>query len=300
MKLTLPLRPSSRRPPRVLAAAFVMSAFLGLACDSSPHGKDASPTSSQRTAHVAVRFDLPADTTPSVSVVAFRAEATEVSSADVLGTVDPLVTSAPESSCELREVGGAARSLRAQGGGVSLQELDGVSLQVAADELMQPEPRVYPTYADVVSGVIAEAGPHALRQVPESFTLVLAAKGDEPASVRLALPARPQVADSNDVPLDSRGSMSMKGDLVLHVSGPSRTFLEIHPFGAPLAIACAVPLGGWVVVPHDLLVKLIASAGRAPCSFEAVWRESRQFSAGSEATRVSYEARSSAVLELKP
>jgi len=94
--------------------------------------------------------------------------------------------------------------------------------------------------------------------------------------------------------------MSMKGDLVLRVSGPARTFLEIRPFGAPSAIACAVTSGGWVVVPHDLLAKLVATAGRAPVSFEAVWRESRLVQAGSETTRVSFEARSSAVLELRP
>jgi len=87
---------------------------------------------------------------------------------------------------------------------------------------------------------------------------------------------------------------------VLRVSGPPKTFLEIRPFGAPSAIACAVTSGGWVVVPHDLLAKLVATAGRAPVSFEAVWRESQLVQAGSEPTRVSFEARSSAVLELRP
>jgi hypothetical protein len=277
-----------------------MSAFVGLACDASPHGKDASTMSSQRMAQVSVRVDLPAGTAPAVSVLAFRAEATEVPSADVLGTVDPLVTPAPESSCELREVGGPARALRAQGGGVSLQELDGVAVQVTTEKVLRAKPRVYPPLADVVSGVIAEAGPYDLEQLPESFMLSLPVKGDEPASLRLTLPAHPQVADSNEVPLDSRSTMSMKGDLVLHVAGPPHTFLEIRPFGAPSAIACAVPSSGWVVVPHDLLAKLIDRAGRAPVSFEAVWRENRQVSAGSEPTRVSFEARSSAVLELKP
>ena len=50
----------------------------------------------------------------------------------------------------------------------------------------------------------------------------------------------------------------------------------------------------------DLLTKLVATAGRAPVSFEAVWRESRLVKAGSETTRVSFEARSSAVLDLQP
>ena len=118
--------------------------------------------------------------------------------------------------------------------------------------------------------------------------------------VRLAVPAAPTITDATSAPLDARTNMNMKGDLLLRVSGPPRTFLEIRPFGAPSAIACAVTAGGWVVVPHDLLAKLVATAGRAPVSFEAVWRESRLLQAGSEATRVSFEARSSAVLELRP
>jgi hypothetical protein len=125
-------------------------------------------------------------------------------------------------------------------------------------------------------------------------------KGDEHATLKLVLPRALSVSDSSETPLDARTTMSMKGDLVLRVSGPAKTFLEIRPFGAPSAIACAVSPGGWVVVPHDLLAKLVATAGHAPVSFEAVWRESRLVPAGSEATRVSFEARSSAVLELRP
>jgi hypothetical protein len=152
----------------------------------------------------------------------------------------------------------------------------------------------------VVSGVIGEAGPLDLGQIPEAVTLVIPTKVGEQATLKLMLPRAPSVADSSETPLDARSSMSMKGDLVLRVSGPPRTFLELRPFGAPTAIACAVASSGWVVVPHDLLAKLVASAGRAPISFEAVWRETRLVPVGSEATRVSFEARSSAVLELRP
>ncbi len=233
-------------------------------------------------------------------MLAFRAEAVDLAAADVLGAVDPLVTPSPESSCELRDVAGSARALRNQGGAVSLDELGGVSLQVDANETLRPAPRVYPPLADVVGGVIGEAGPRDLGQVPDAFLLAVSAESAPSASVRLTVPAAPIVADSNEVPLDTRTVMSLRGDLVLRVAGPPRTFLEIRPFGAPSAIACAVSTGGWVVVPHDLLVKLVATAGRAPVSFEAVWREHRLLSAGSEITRVSFEARSSAVLDLKP
>jgi len=296
-----PSNPS--RPSRAIhgwAAFFALALGVGLGCDSGSRGKDASPATSQQMAQVAVRLDLPSGGAPSVSVLAFRAEAVDVAAADVLGAVDPLVVAAPLSSCELRDVAGSARMMRTQGGSVSLQELGGVTLQVSADESLHPAPRVYPPLADVVGGVIAEAGPLDLGQLPEALTLALATPTSDRAMVKLSLPNAPSVSDSSETPLDAHTTMSMKGDLVLRVSGPPRTFLEIRPFGAPSAIACAVSSGGWVVVPHDLLVKLVATAGRAPVSFEAVWREDRAVQAGNETTRISFEARSSAVLELRP
>lgn len=179
-------------------------------------------------------------------------------------------------------------------------KLETVELEVNAEVTLQPAPRVYPPLADVVGGVIGEAGPRDLSQVPDTFTLAVGTQSQRLATLRLAVPAAPGVSDVNEQPLDTHTSMSMKGDLVLHVSGPPRTFMEIRPFGAPSAIACAVSTGGWVVVPHDLLVKLVATAGRAPVSFEAVWRETQLLVAGNETTRVSLEARSSAVLDLQP
>jgi hypothetical protein len=303
----MPLFPKKRRRSHVsrspVGARGVLVALLlsaGVACESGSHGKDAAPATNQRMSQVSVRLDLPSGGAPSVSVLAFRAEAIDMSTSDVLGAVDPLVSPAPESACELRDVAGTARMVRAQGGTLNLEELGGVALQVATEESLRPAPRVYPPLADVVSGVIAEAGPLDLDRIPDSMTLVVPTKGNEHATLAMALPRAPSISDSSEVPLDTRATISMKGDLVLRVSGPPRTFLEIRPFGAPSAIACAVTTGGWVVVPHDLLAKLVATAGRAPVSFEAVWRESRLVQAGSEATRVSFEARSSAVLELRP
>jgi hypothetical protein len=288
------------RPPRWLAAALVSAGLAAMGCDQSSHGKDAAPTTSQRLAQVSVRLDYAVGNAPAVSVLAFRAEATEVTSSDVLGMVDPLVAPSPESSCELRDVAGAARALRAQGGTVDLQELDGVTLEGDGGEVLRPQLRVYPPLADVVGGVIGEAGPRDLGQVPASFTLAVPSGNEQPASLKLAVPAAPAIVDGSDTPLDAHTSMSTKGDLVLRVLGPARTFLEIRPFGAPSAIACAVTTGGWVVVPHDLIVKLVATAGRAPASFEAVWRENRLLSTGSETMRVSFEMRSSAVVDLRP
>ena len=281
---------------RVLVIS-LLGAALG--CDSGSHVKDASPTASQHMAQVSVRLDLPSGGAPALSVLAFRAEATDVASPDVLGAVDPLVAPSPESACELRDVAGTARAVRAQGGFVNLQELSGVSLFAGQESALRAAPRVYPPLADVVSGVIAEAGQLGLSRVPEAIDLAVPTQAGD-ATTRLTAPKSLSVADSNGEALDVGKQLSMKGDLVLRVSGPPHTFLEVRPFGAPSAIACAVTSGGWVVVPHDLLVKLVASAGHAPVSFEAVWRENRLVSAGGEAVRVSFEARSSAVLELRP
>ena len=280
--------------------AFLASAALGFGCDSGTHAKDASPATNQRLSQVSVRLDLPSDGAPSVSVLAFRAEAIDMASSDVLGAVDPLVAPSPETACELRDVAGTARMVRAQGGTLNLEELGGVALLVEADQSLRPAPRVYPPLADVVSGVIAEAGPLDLSQVPQTLTLTVPGKTGGHATLRLTLPRAPSVSDASYAPLSTGTPVEVKGDLVLRVSGPPKTFLEIRPFGAPSARACAVSSGGWVVVPHDLLAKLLANAGSVPISFEAVWRENRLAQVGGETTRVSFEARSSAVLELRP
>jgi hypothetical protein len=296
LRASLPVVPSGTRRGLL---TFLVGSALALGCESGNHGKDASPVTSQRLAQVSVRLDLPSGGAPSVSVLAFRAEATDVAASDVLGAVDPLVAPSPESACELRDVAGTARMVRAQGGTLNLEELSGVSLQAGVEQTLRPAPRVYPPLADVVSGVIAEAGPLDLPQMPDSIGLTVPTQGPD-SNVKLVLPRTLSVADGSEKPLDAKTHLTLKGDLVLRVSGPPRTFLEVRPFGAPSAIACAVTSGGWVVVPYDLLVKLVASAGRAPVSFEAVWRESRLVPAGNEAVRVSFEARSSAVLELRP
>jgi hypothetical protein len=295
-----PRATSSTRPRGVWAAALLGVGIAGFGCDAGSHGKDASASTSQRLAQVSVRLDFPSGSAAAVSMLAFRAEAIDVASGDVLGAVDPLVAPPPESACELRDVAGTARALRAQGGTVSLRELGGVMLAVDGDHGLRPALRVYPPRADVVAGVIGEAGPLDLSEVPRTFTLAVAGRTEPPSRLELVVPPVPSVLDNEGAPLDSHTSMSIKHDLVLRVSGPARTFLEIRPFGAPSAIACAVSTGGWVVVPHDLLAKLVATAGRAPVSFEAVWREDRFLVAGSDPTRVSFEARSSAVLDLRP
>jgi hypothetical protein len=286
------------RSARVLAC--LLSLPL-LACESGAHIKDGSVPQTQKVAEVSVRLDVPSSGAPALSVLAFRADVTDRFAGDVLGVVDPLVAPAPDGPCELRDVAGQARALRAQGGTVDLEELGGVSVEAGPHgSALRPAPRVYPPYAEVVGGVVAEAGPVDIAEVPQALTLVLPGPAGRPAKVLLALPVSPHVVGHDQVPLATGTPLDGSGDLLVHVTGPARTFLEIRPYGAPVAVACPAGAGGLVVVPHELLVRMTAAAGGVPVSLEAVWRESRMVGAALPPTRVSVEVRSSTVVDLRP
>ena len=141
-------------------------------CENGPHTRDGAVPVTQRIAEVSVRLDVPSAGAPALSVLAFRADVTDRSTTDVLGVVDPLVAPAPDGACELRDVAGQARSLRAQGGAVNLEELSGVSVTAGPNGPgLRPAPRVYPPFAEVVGGVIAEAGPVDIAEVPHTLAL---------------------------------------------------------------------------------------------------------------------------------
>jgi hypothetical protein len=288
----------SLRAPCVLA--FLFGPML-LGCETGPHMRDGAVPVTQRVAEVSIRLDVPATGAPALSALAFRADVTDRSAVDVLGVVDPLVAPPPDGPCELRDVAGQARALRAQGGTVNLEELSGVSVTSGPDGPgLRPAPRVYPPLAEVVAGVIAEAGPLDIAEVPQTLSLDLPGPADRPAKVIMTVPGAPRVFDRNQAPLASGSRLDASGDLVLQVTGPERTFLEIRPYGAPVAVACSVGAGGLVVVSHDLLVRMAAAAGGVPVSLEAVWRESRAVVAAVSPTRVSVEVRSSTMVDLRP
>ena len=285
---------------RVQALALLWAPLL-LGCESGPHMRDGAVPVTQRVAEVSIRLDIPSTGAPALSVLAFRANVTDRSATDVLGVVDPLVAPAPDGPCELRDVAGQARALRAQGGAVNLEELSGVSVAVGPNGPgLRPAPRVYPPLAEVVGGVIAEAGPVDIAEVPQALTLEIPGPADRPAKAVLTVPGVPRVLDRDQVPLTTGSRVDASGDLVLRVTGPERTFLEIRPYGAPVAVACAAGAGGLVVVPHELLARMAAAAGGVPVSLEAVWRESHMVVAAVPPTRVSVEARSSTVVDLRP
>jgi hypothetical protein len=272
-----------------------------LACESGVPARDGSVPQTQKVAEVSVRLDLSSSgSLPALSVLAFRADVTD-RSGDVLGVVDPLVAPAPEGGCELRDVAGQARALRAQGGSVNLEELSGVSVLAETQNLaLEAFPRVYPPNGDVVGGVIAEAGPVDIAQVPEALTIEVPGAADRPSKVFWSVPVAPRVLMQDQTPLVAGAPVDASGDLVVLLTGPQRTFLEIRPYGAPVMVACAAGAGGMVVVPRSLLMRMTAAAGVVPVSFEAVWRESRMITAASPPTRVSVEARSSTVVDLRP
>ena len=118
----------------------------------------------------------------------------------------------------------------------------------------------------------------------------------EEARIPLAFPDFPKLVDQNGEALVAGTRLDPTRDLQLTVS-PAHSFLEIRPFGASRFIACPAGPGGRVVVPRDLLEKLTSTSGHVAVSFEAVWRDSRVV--GNQATRLSIEARSSAVLDLR-
>lgn len=287
-------RAESLRGWSALAAALVVAA----GCDGNAR-KDPTPVT-QHVAEVSIRIDVPSTGAPAASVLAFQADVTEISAADVLGVVDPLTAPPPEGGCELRDVSGMARNLRNAGGSVDLKELSGVAVTLDSATAVKPAPRVYPFVAEVVGGVIAEAGPMDIEAVPSNVSVDVPGADDKPVTAALSVAGVPRVFDENQAPLTSTSRLDASGNLVLQVAGPARAFLELRPYGAPVALACPAGAGGWVVVSHALLARLVASAGGVPVAFEAVWRDSRVLIANGQPTRVSVEARSSTVVELRP
>jgi hypothetical protein len=210
------------------------------------------------------------------------------------------VARAPEKGCEIRDVAAVARALPDQGGSVELEELANVSLDVGPGlPQLRPAPRVYPQLAAAVGGVIAEAGPVDLAVVPEKINVLLPGLEAEP--VTLTLQQVPRLLDQAGEPLVNGKHLDPSTDVVLTVSGPPRSFVEVRPlFGASTAIACPAGPGGRVVVPHALLEQVAASSGRVPVTFEAVWRDNRDALVGAQTVRLSIETRSAAVLDLRP
>ena len=280
----------------------VVALVAGAACDTTPRGRDAA-AGAQRVSEAAVRFEVVGDGSPSVSMLAYRASASGISTDDVLSIVDPLTAPAPEGFCVVRDVAGAPRALGASGGKVELEALSGLHLDLAlgaGNIAVTPSPRVYPDLASVVGGVVAEAGPVALEGAPTGLALA-----DEAGNrAALGFPAQPRLIGPEGGALPANSVLSVSGDLVLGVSGapsppsPHPAFLELRPFGATWALACPVGSHDRVLIPAVEVARLANL--HVPVSIEAVTRETHLLNVGGSSVRLTLEVRSSSVVELRP
>jgi hypothetical protein len=133
---------------------------------------------------------------------------------------------------------------------------------------------------------------------PEALSLVTTAPGEAPVIERRLLPPAPRVLTAEGEPLGPQFKLDPSADLTLQVQAPPRTFIELRPFGATLALACAIE-GGRVFISADHLARLTGPSGRAPVSVEAVWRDSQATALAGRPHRLSVEVRASAVVELR-
>ncbi len=327
-----------------LALAGVVGACAGLVvvlvsgCEGEQRARDASAPPSLQTSEVSVRFDVAPQKAPMMSVLAFHATVAGVLQRDVLGIVDPLAAAAPDRDCELRDLDLSASALVAQGGSIELQELGGIGLMLGASEpataapalssgglattgttpgitagmIVRPFPRLFPDVATVVGGVVAEAGPLQLGGLPDRVGLLTAAS--ELPLEELSVPAAPHITSVNGVPLAAGAKVDGHEGLTIGVSGDAGTIVELRPFGATVAISCAVPQSSagesTLTVPRALVARLTgagspaagaaASAKPLPASLDALSRTRVRIAPFAATNHLSIEVRASTAVELSP
>jgi hypothetical protein len=306
--------------PRARTAVLVLAAIApAWGCGGDQRPRDASTPPAVQAAEVSVRIDVSAQRAPTVSVLAFQAAAAGVSQRDVLGIVDPLAAAPPERDCELRDVDLSTSALVAHGGSIELQELGGIGIALAApgaslspaSTVVHPFPRLYPDVATIVGGVVAEAGPLALGAPPERIGLLTS--DSELVVEELAVPSPPRILAVNGLPLAVGARVEAADGLSVSVAGGPGTILEVRPFGATVAVACAVAPGAaqesTLVVPRALLVHLwgdtsagAAAAAGAPlaASLDVVRRAYVRLAQVAPPSRLSVEVRAATAVELRP
>jgi hypothetical protein len=292
-------------------------------CEGEQRVRDASAPPSLQTAEVSVRFDVAPQKSPVMSVLAFQAAVSGVAQRDVLGIVDPLAAAAPERDCELRDLDLSANALVARGGSIELQELGGIGIALgssnpASSAIVRPFPRLFPDVATVVGGIVAEAGPLPLAGLPERVGLLTPAS--ELPLEELAVPAAPHIAGVNGAPLTAGAKLDAHDGLSITVSGGlsggAGTVVELRPFGATVAIACALPeaVGGitggdsTLVIPRALIARLSggtsAPAGTIvtaiPASLDVLSRAHVRVAPFATSSRLSIEVRASTAVEIRP
>jgi hypothetical protein len=114
------------------------------------------------------------------------------------------------------------------------------------------------------------------------------------------VPELPRLFDSEGGALAASATLLSHSDLVLSVPGALNAFVELRPFGATWALACPVDAQRQVLVPAAEIARLMQRSGRVPVSVEAVARNERSLSLAGGQLRLTLEARSSSVVELRP
>jgi hypothetical protein len=295
---------------RALARALIAlaAAAMPAACDGGPRTPDAQARPSALSAEVSVRFDASPGKPATVQVLAFRATVAGSERTDVLGIVDPLAAAAPEQGCALRDVDLATSALLARGGSIELQEMTGIGVGLGSGEpLLRPFPRLYPDVATVVGGVVAESGPQPLGALPEHVSLYTA--DSELPVADLAVPSAPRLTAVNGAAVTAGLRINAQEALTVGVSGAGGGLVELRPFGATVAIACAVPTtasgDAIVVIAPGLLAHVLGArlgAGTAPlaASLDVARRSRLRQSLGAPTARISVEVRAGTTVELRP
>jgi hypothetical protein len=319
------------RPRRPAPGGLLLCGTLALgACGEAPRTVDAQVAPSAQSAEVSIRFDVSAGRTPTVQVLAFRATTTATSPTaaadwrpDVLGIVDPLAATAPEQACALGDIDLATTAVMLRGGSIELQELTGIGVGLggtgeasnnealpAPETLLRPFPRLYPDVATVVGGVVAETGPQPVTSLPERVTLFTA--DSELPVANLAVPAAPRLLALNGTAFDAGGAtpqIDARDGVAVTIAGGAGGRVELRPFGATIAAACAIPptapAEAFITIPRAFIAQLARAMGGpsgAPfsASIELARRASLRPSLAAAGARVSVEVRSATTVELRP
>ncbi len=248
------------------------------------------------TGEISVRIDASPQRPTTISVLAFRAAIAGIDRSDVLGIVDPLAAPGPDHDCALRDVDLSTSALLARGGSIELQEMSGIGIGLGGsaagnDHLVRPFPRLYPDVATSPRLLTADS---------------------ELAIEEVAVPAAARVTSVNGNALTPGLRVDTGEGLVVGLTGGAGTTLEIRPFGATVALSCALgPAVGAqenvIVIPRAQLVRLFGdgkpargAAASLPASLDVIKRNRVKNALLGVPTRLSVEVRSSMTVELVP
>jgi hypothetical protein len=164
--------------------------------------------------------------------------------------------------------------------------------------LIRPFPRVYPDVAGVVGGVVAEAGPQLLGALPERVSLY--GPDSELPIAELPVPTLPRLLAINGSAPTAGARIDASQGLTLTLGAAAGALVELRPFGATVAVSCAVPANSSTESMLSIPRSLLAHLSPAAVSIELARRAHLRAPVGTAATRVSVEIRSSLAVELRP